>query len=152
VRTPAGADWIDPWTGARHAGGTDISLPAPLDGLPAILARAGSAIPVDLACGGHRPEPFQRGLWLFPQEGEFSWSVHEDEGEGKGPPTLWRGMVRNDGTNIVVTVDREGPSQFGDDSITILLPPGETRSLSVDGRAHEDVTLDGRRGIRVTLD
>ncbi|MGZ3026501.1 hypothetical protein, partial [Pseudomonas aeruginosa] len=56
VRTPAGADWIDVWTGNRVAGGVIVELDAALDGPPPLLARAGSAMLVDLATGGWRPE------------------------------------------------------------------------------------------------
>ncbi|MFM2091491.1 MAG: putative family 31 glucosidase, partial [Planctomycetota bacterium] len=40
---PAGAAWEDPWTGAVHAGGTWIDLPAPRDRVP-VLARRGSPV------------------------------------------------------------------------------------------------------------
>ncbi len=154
ARLPRGAEWVDVWTGARHAGGGVVTLPAPLDGLPALLARAGSAMAVDLARGGVRPEAFQRGLWLFPLAGEggFDWSFHEDEGEQIGAPSLWRGGCHCTVEAIVLTVARDGAAQFGDDGLTILLPPGEARMLLVEGVAAEPVTVDGRRGVRLTLD
>jgi alpha-glucosidase len=34
VRLPRGADWRDPWTGERHAGGTAVTLPAAFDRPP----------------------------------------------------------------------------------------------------------------------
>jgi len=34
VRLPRGADWLDPWTGDRHPGGTTIALDAPFDRPP----------------------------------------------------------------------------------------------------------------------
>ena len=86
VRTPAGADWIDVWTGNRVAGGVIVELDAALDGPPPLLARAGSAMLVDLATGGWRPEPYKRGIWLFPPgKGPFAWSAVEDGGDGDGP-------------------------------------------------------------------
>ena len=39
VHLPHGTDWIDPTTGARHPGGQDLVLPAPLDRTP-VLVRA----------------------------------------------------------------------------------------------------------------
>ncbi len=66
LRPPAGADWIHVWTGERIGGGTVATLAAPLDGPPPLLARAGSAMLVDLARGGWRPGPYRRGVWLFP--------------------------------------------------------------------------------------
>jgi alpha-glucosidase len=152
VRPPAGADWIDLWSGARLAGGVTATLPAPLDGPPVLIARAGSAIPVDLARGGYRPEPFCRGLWLFPHAGDdaFDWSFFEDEGEAVGPHDIWHGACRSTADAIEVTVARDGPGTFGDDTITLLLPQGETRRLVVTGDA-QPVEIDGRRGVSVRI-
>jgi alpha-glucosidase len=149
VRAPAGADWTCVWTGKHIAGGTTAQLAAPLDGPPPLLARAGSAIPVDLARGGFRPEPFMRGLWLFPPhgDGEFAWSFHEDDGEGYGAPDVWRGGVHCDGDTVEVAAARQGPGAFGDGAITLLLPPSETRRL-VGG---QPVEVEGRRGLRLDL-
>lgn len=151
VRPPAGTEWIDVWSGTRLPGGRDAVLPAPLDGPPPLLARAGSAIPVDLARGGFRPEPFRRGLWLFPTAGDgaFDWSFTEDEGEAIGPHDLWRGHCRTTAETIEVTVARDGPGTFGDGTITLLLPPGETRRLVVDGAT--PVTIDGRQGVTLAV-
>lgn len=41
LHLPQGAEWVHVWSGARHAGGQDISVPAPL-GEPAVFYRAGS--------------------------------------------------------------------------------------------------------------
>ena len=135
VRAPAGADWTCVWTGARVPGGTTVQLAAPLDGPPLLLARAGSALPVDLARGGFRPEPFRRGLWLFPPhgDGDFTWDFHEDDGEGFGDPDVWRGEGRCAGETIEISVSRQGVGAFGDETITVLLPPGETRRLVLAG-------------------
>ncbi|HUD29933.1 MAG TPA: TIM-barrel domain-containing protein [Novosphingobium sp.] len=150
---PVGADWIDPWTGARHAGGRDVTLAAPLEGLPPLLARVGSAIPVDLARGGARPAPFERGLWLFPaaEEGAFDWSFHEDDGETNGPASRWSGSCRSDSGAVEVTVDCDAPGTFGDAAITIVLPHGETRSLTIAGRTFESLEIDRRIAARVQV-
>ena len=44
VPLPAGV-WVDWWTGARHAGPTTVTVPAPLTGLP-LFVRGGSPIPL----------------------------------------------------------------------------------------------------------
>jgi alpha-glucosidase len=153
VCPPTGTDWIDPWTGTRHLGGVSVTLPAPLDGLPALLARAGCAIPVDLARGGFRPEPFRRGLWLFPQKGEgsFGWFFHEDEGELQAPHRLWHGTCHSTVEAIVLTVECDGLGLSGGDELTILLPPGEARTLLVEGMAADPVTVNGQRGVRISF-
>jgi alpha-glucosidase len=151
VRPPAGADWTCVWTGARVAGGTTIELAAPLDGPPTLLARAGSALPVDLACGGFRREPFKRGLWLFPPhgDGDFAWSFHEDDGESFADPDIWRGEGRCAGETIEIKLSRQGPGPFADGAITVLPPPGERRRLVLAGA--EPVEVEGRRGVRLDL-
>ncbi|MDO7843516.1 glycoside hydrolase family 31 protein [Sphingomonas immobilis] len=153
VRAPAGADWIDVWTGDIVRGGETVTLHAPLDGPPPLLARAGSGIAVDLARGGFRPGPFVRGLWLFPTvgDGRFSWSFAEDEGEGLSAGDTWSGDCVCDGDEIRVDVHREGPGGFGDNRISILLPPGEKRRLSIENGESRAIEIDGRRGVTTTV-
>jgi alpha-glucosidase len=164
VRPPAGAEWIDVWSGDRLQGGVPVVLDAPLDGPPPLLARAGSAMFVDLAKGGWRPEPLQRGVWLFPpQQGAFAWSAVEDAGDGPvhGPTSRpdaldrWRVSGQADSERIVVEVDHDqsgnGPGNGMKRTLTVLLPPLEGRSLTVTGRAGRSVENRGRRGIEITL-
>ncbi|SDA36818.1 TIM-barrel domain-containing protein [Sphingomonas sp. NFR15] len=152
VRTPAGADWIDVWTGAMVTGGHTITLDAPLDGPPPLLARVGSAMLVDLAVGGWRPQPYTRGLWLFPpRAGVFACDAIEDAGDGDGPVDRWHLRGSADATRIDVTLSREGPGTIGDDRVTLLLPQGDPRTLLVNGGAGERVTIDGRDGVVVTI-
>jgi len=40
---PAGADWIDPWTGKRYPGGTEAVVDAPLDRIP-VFVKEGSKL------------------------------------------------------------------------------------------------------------
>lgn len=152
VRTPAGADWIDVWTGNRVAGGVIVELDAALDGPPPLLARAGSAMLVDLATGGWRPEPYKRGIWLFPPgKGPFAWSAVEDGGDGDGPIDRWRMKGQADAQRIDLTLSRDGPGTWGDDRVTLLLPPSEKRTLIVNGGAGEAVMIAGRSGISLTF-
>jgi alpha-glucosidase len=152
LRPPAGTEWLDVWTGERIAGGTDAVLAAPLDGLPPLLARAGSAMLVDLAKGGWRPDPYRRGVWLFPpREGDFAWSAIEDSGDGDGPVDRWHLTGSADAERVVVNVRREGSGHWGDASITLLLPPNETRSLVVNGGVGSPVEHDGRRGVALAV-
>lgn len=152
VRPPAGTEWLDVWTGARIAGGKTTVLAAPLDGPPPLLARAGSAMLVDLAVGGWKPEPYRRGVWLFPpREGAFSWSAIEDAGDGGAPVDQWCLTGTAEATRIIVNVIRDGPGTYGDDNITVLLPPNEARELVVNGGSGTAVTHDGRRGVTITI-
>ncbi|MEO6216327.1 MAG: TIM-barrel domain-containing protein [Sphingomonas sp.] len=152
VRPPAGAEWIELWTGQRIEGGSEALLSAPLEGPPPLLARAGSGMLVDLAKGGWKPEPYRRGLWLFPPRGgAFTWSAVEDAGDGDGPIDRWNLTGVADADRIVVEIGRDGPGTFGDNAITILLPLGETRALVVNGGAGTAVTQDGRSGVQIRV-
>ncbi|WP_174291622.1 glycoside hydrolase family 31 protein [Sphingomonas bacterium] len=153
VRPPVGADWVDVWSGRRVTGGESVVLDAPLDGPPPLLARAGSAMLVDLARGGWRPEPYRRGIWLFPPAtGDIAWSAVEDAGDGDGPIDRWHVSGRADAERIDLQVRRDGPGSWGDDSIAVLLPPGETRRLTINGGVGEAMTHAGRAGVSLTLD
>jgi alpha-glucosidase len=133
------------WTGEYFKGGAEVTLAAPLDGPPPLLARAGSAVLVDLAKGGWRREPYRRGVWLFPpREGAFAWSAVEDIGDGEGPVDRWHFAGDADRERIAITVRREGPKNWGDDRVTLLLPPGDERLLQVNDSVGPIVTHDGR--------
>ena len=43
------------------------------------------------------------------------------------------------------------PGTWGDDRVTLLLPPGEKRTLIVNGGAGEAVMIAGRSGISLTV-
>jgi alpha-glucosidase len=148
VRPPAGADWIDVWTGAHLKGGVTVTLDAPLDGPPPLLARAGSGMLVDLAKGGWQPQRYQRGIWLFPpREGSFEWSAFEDSGDGHGPPDRWHLTSRADAHRVVISIARQGIG-WGGDAVTVLLPPGDDRRLEVEGNETAPVVHGARQGCR----
>lgn len=150
VRPPAGDDWIDVWTGAVLPGGVEAQVAAPLDGPPPLFARAGSGVFVDLARQGFRPGPFERGVWLFPcvGDGRFAWDAFDDDGESLAAPGRWRIEGVADGQTLTLSVMRE---DMPDDTITILLPPGETRAVAITGGIVAPADRDGRRGWRVAI-
>ena len=45
VYLPAGAGWLDAWTGTRHDGGARITAAAPLDTIPVYLREGGQVRP-----------------------------------------------------------------------------------------------------------
>jgi alpha-glucosidase len=148
VRVPLGADWVDIWGRRRVPGGETVQLPAPLDGPPVMLARAGSGMLVDLAIGGWRPEPMRRGVWLFPpMSGAFAWDAIEDDGDGAAAP--WRWIVTGEADTRAVRMAVSCDGAPVDRGITLLLPPGDERQLVVAGG--ETVEIDGRRGVVVTV-
>jgi alpha-glucosidase len=113
---------------------------------------------VDLAKGGWRADPLQRGVWLFPPEqGEFVWSAVEDAGDGPThsptPAALdrWHLAGWADAEKIVVEVDHDKSGSGVERTLTLLLPPQEVRSLTVIGRAGRPVEDRERSGIEITL-
>jgi alpha-glucosidase len=131
VRTPVGADWIDPWTGARFAGGRMAVLDAPM-GRPPILARVGSIVPVNAAAARFGDERLERAYMLFPSdEDETSIELFSDDGEsvvdvGQARPAI-RITARSGPTQISVSaIGLTGVSRA-----SFLLPSGERRSVVV---------------------
>jgi alpha-glucosidase len=147
VHLPAGAGWFDVWSGTLHDGGRSVRLPAPWD-RPPMLAREGSAIPVNLAEQHFARPADERGFWVFPHraEGAFTTESFEDDGESvAGPEGAWRIEVASDTNAIRVAVQRRGVA--AGEALTLLFPAGEARVIAVVGGV-EDQLSDGRRRIR----
>jgi len=129
---PDGADWTHVWTGKTFDGGAQVTVPAPLDSPPPLFARAGSAMLVDLAEGGWRPAPMQRGLWLFPpRDGDFRCDVLDVAGDGHGAPMHWQMEGTATHAQVRVRVTQVGP-RGAEDSLPVLLPDGDPRELVVE--------------------
>ena len=151
VRLPAGADWTDFWTGARHAGGQTIELPAPL-GQPPLLVRQGSAIPVNMADQSFDVRGDHRAFVVFaPREGSFETTCHEDDGETEawrsGAYGTWRLWVEAQPTRLDITVRAEG-EQPPAGPLAVLLRPSDRRPVFVDGERRSATRgLEGWRRI-----
>ncbi len=156
VYLPAGADWLDYWTGERHAGGRRITLPVPWD-RPILLLRAGGAVALNIAPQTFAYRPDARAFLLAPFAGAGSFSAEcvEDDGESEawrdGDIATWRLRVDCAADAITVTPTLEGPyPALG--RLVLLLPHGETRPLRVVGAAAEPETLfEGRRAVAVEV-
>lgn len=149
VRLPGFDDWYDIWSGQPHRGGATVEVAAPLDGPPPLFARAGSGIFVDLARGGFRPGSPDPGVWLFPPvgDGDFVWEAREDDGESVDAPLVrWRIEGSPQGDRIELAVSRTGGE--GAAPLTVLLPTGERRRVSITGG---EVAAGDRPTFRVTL-
>jgi alpha-glucosidase len=154
VWLPAGSDWYDFWTGTRHEGGQSITLPAPLDGDPPLLARAGCAIPLNLAEAHFGRATDVRGFQLFPlAEGTFEAECFEDDGhtqryrqDGWG---TWRLRVNCTADALLIAIERGGPRPPAGDRMALLLPSNETRGVEVEGAG---VVADAPEGLCRRLD
>lgn len=156
VWLPAGADWLDYWTGQRHAGGQRVTLPAPWD-RPILLQRAGSAIALNIAPQTFAHRADARAMLIAPPTGDgaFEATSVEDDGESqawrRGETAFWRVKVSCAGETITVTPSLEG-GYPAEPTLVLLLPPGETRALVVEGAATDSETVfEGRRAVAVRV-
>ncbi len=131
VQAPAGADWIDPWTGARFSGGQMAMLTAPL-GRPPMLARVGAIIPVNRAPAHFGSDDFEPGFLLFPAEtGETTIELFADDGESAvdvehALPSSRITVSSDPGRIEVVVTGYPGLSETA-----FIPPPGEKRPTTV---------------------
>jgi alpha-glucosidase len=149
VYLPAGSDWYDFWTGTRHAGGQAITLAAPLDGDPPLLARAGCAIALNLAEAHFGSTADVRGFQVFPLvEGRFEAECFEDDGltQGyrRGECGSWRLRVGCTADALQVAIERAGRRPPADDRVALLLPGNERRRVDVDGASVVSDAPEGR--------
>jgi alpha-glucosidase len=155
VWLPDGADWLDYWTGARHAGGQRITLPAPWD-RPILLQRAGSALALNIAPQTFAHRANARAMLIAPLDaGTFEATSVEDDGETeawrRGATARWRVRVRCSAQAITVTPGLEG-AYPAERRLVLLLPAGEARPLLVEGATAEPETLfEGRRAVVVAV-
>ncbi len=79
VYLPAGAVWLDYWTGQPHPGGQTIDAPAPYDAMP-LFVRAGSIIPFgpDVQYVGEKPAESIKLKVYAGADGKFT--LYEDDG------------------------------------------------------------------------
>jgi alpha-glucosidase (family GH31 glycosyl hydrolase) len=75
----AGGDWVDFWTGTRHAAGQCLKLKVPLSRIP-IFVRAGAILPL-MAKADRIPEgPIDKLAVRVYAGAESTWTLLEDEG------------------------------------------------------------------------
>jgi alpha-D-xyloside xylohydrolase len=79
VYLPAGGDWYDYWSNARHSGGQWIDADAPLDRLP-LYVRAGSIVPVGpvIQHTGEQADNLELHIYAG-RDGDFE--LYDDEGD-----------------------------------------------------------------------
>ncbi|ATI64605.1 TIM-barrel domain-containing protein [Edwardsiella tarda] len=134
-----GEGWYDFYSGEWRCGGQWVTLEAPLERLP-LLVRAGAGLPlserihhVDSAADDRRE------LRLFPLQGSGTSSglLFEDDGESWGyqqGDALWlEWEMACSADQIALTLTSRGQYRPAWRQLTVTLPAGETRTLSING-------------------
>jgi alpha-glucosidase len=140
VYLPSGpTGWYDFQSGSRHPAGTDVVVPAPLGQIP-MFAPEGAMIPMTDTDDFSRlhDEP-SRQLRIFPPSGAgaFAFTLYEDDGlslgyrDGRFAEVLFE--LRATPTALTLVATKGGTYELPDCRIRILLPPGETRPLTLHG-------------------
>jgi alpha-glucosidase/alpha-D-xyloside xylohydrolase len=142
VYLPQGDDWYDYWTGARHAGGQEITRPVDLATLP-LFVRAGAIVPLDPVrqFTAQSVDAATTLLVFTGRDGEFT--LYEDDGESLGYRDGAFARTRiswSDGPRqlAIEPDDASGSLAPAPRSLVIkLIPGGETRTIRYDGRRTE---------------
>jgi alpha-glucosidase len=157
VYLPAGMEWRDFHSGAPYAGGTTITLDAPLDRIP-LLVPAGGMIPLGRAMRhvGETPDDLRQVL-VFPhgERGEGRFTLVEDDGISLG---YQRGAFSEVALSVAAT-PREitlacavsGGYDLSYREIEFVLPPGEARPVRAGAGARAATSADGRRRVVLSL-
>ena len=78
VYLPAGSDWYNFWTNARHAGGQWIKVAAPIDRIP-VFVRAGSIVPLGADIPSTATKQAIAVIRVYPgKDGDFA--LYDDDG------------------------------------------------------------------------
>lgn len=133
--------WWDFWNGTWHPGGTEIKQNVDLGSMP-LFVRAGSVIP--MAEGLNRADPSRdvsRTFAVFPAPGarQSSSLQYQDDGTAvdalAGNHCLTRMRLEGDGDTVTLDWSSAGHFRPAYESVTVILPGGEDRSLIVNGKA-----------------
>ncbi|ELY2855069.1 glycoside hydrolase family 31 protein [Cronobacter dublinensis] len=131
--------WYDFHTGSWYAGGQQVTLDAPLERLP-LLVRAGAGLPLSERIrhvDAQRDDTRELKLFPVPGNGQASGLVFEDDGESWGYQdgnALWvNWQMRCTAEAIHLTFTATGDYRPAWASMSVTLPPGETRRLVING-------------------
>ncbi|EKS1843833.1 glycoside hydrolase family 31 protein [Cronobacter muytjensii] len=131
--------WYDFHTGGWYAGGQWVTLDAPLERLP-LLVRAGAGLPLSARIrhvDALRDDKRELKLFPVPGNGEAAGLVFEDDGESwgyKAGNALWvNWQMRCTADAIHLTFSTTGDYQPAWKTMTVSLPPNETRRLVING-------------------
>lgn len=149
VWLPGTGGWYE-WHSARHfKAGQHVTLDAPLDGPPPLLAREGCAIAMNVGDIHFGRVEDKRGFQVFPcvGDGTFETTCFEDDGRTQawrdGAYGQWRLRVRCTPQHLRFEVRREGQRPPAQDTLVLRLPAADRRALDFSGATLVDDKADG---------
>ena len=144
VYLPAASEWCDWYTGEWHSGGGVVNADAPLERIP-LFVRAGGLIPMGKVMRHVGAEPDDvRQVFVFPHPtaGRGEFTLIEDDGLTLG---YQRGEYSEVKLEVSATRDRislqavrRGNYRLPYQRIEFVLPPNETRQVTVNGETWID--------------
>ncbi|MGL4369914.1 MAG: DUF5110 domain-containing protein [Spirochaetota bacterium] len=158
VYLPRGSEWIDFYTGVRYTGEKTVILDAPLEHIP-LLVRCGGIIPAggEMKYVGEKADD-RRDILLFPHRGSGSGSftLIEDDGVStdyqKGIVTELSFSMTSDEKAVALSFVKKGGYGLPYRSISVILPQGEERELTVNGKRYDTrKEPDARRSASVPV-
>jgi alpha-glucosidase len=157
VYLPAGARWVSYWSGEAFDGGCSVTLPAPWD-QPVMLIREGGVIALNVAEQHFDRRADQRGFLVVPVQGagEAVGGCIEDDGETEawreGQHGRWNVRAMSDAHTVTLHVSREGRMPTQADTVEILLPAGDSRTVQTpQARVLETAVEGGWRRLTLQL-
>ena len=115
-------------------------LPAPLSGLPPVLAREGAAHLLDIGTRGFTTGPCKSAViaYLASGQGRLEWSAF-DELDHAWPdperPPLWRVTFCTTDEVISLEAGWKGPDAPPSARLALVFPASESREISINGSA-----------------
>ena len=160
VWLPGTGGWYDWHTAQHYKAGQEVTLQAPLDGAPPLLAREGCAIPTNDGAIHFGKVEDVRGFQIFPLvgEGEFEATCFEDDGHsrigsGKGAGQgQWKLRVNCTSQAVQINVVREGVQALAQGRVQLRVPASDSRGVSVaNATVLEDSVQGGWRYLSIQL-
>jgi alpha-glucosidase len=148
VYFPADADWIDWYEGVRYAGGSTVSIAAPLDRLP-LFVRAGAIVPTQRVVQSTREMSGVPLTLLTAADADGAGEIYEDKGDGYGDSRTLR-VAHRDGAVRLTIPPNHGFQRVG--AVEFLGVATQPAAVKVDGKAVREFTFDAvARRVRVAL-
>jgi alpha-D-xyloside xylohydrolase len=154
VVLPAGADWVDFWTGQTYRGGQTIVADAPLDRIP-MLAKGGSIVPLGpvVQSAAEAQDPLE--IRVYPGK-DADFELYEDGGDGYAYEKGARATIHlhwDNRRDVLSIADRSGTFPGMRAKITfriVLVKQGHGVGAGADSGFDRSVSYDGHQ-MRITL-